>query len=232
MRLTVGPLPPAVYWRRRAVVLGGLLLVVIVLTYSCGGPGESGATPQNSPTAAPPASEPAATVTVLTPESGSPRTTAPATSAAATSAAAAAPTGAAAAPTGACTDAEMSVIPVPARTTAGTGELLDIRLRIKNISSRTCSRDVGADLQELRIVKGATAEKVWSSDDCGAARGTDVRSFPPNHEREYLVTWNGRASTKCAAGGAPTGPVPPAGEYRVFGRLGTKLSSPVKLTLG
>ena len=37
MRLTVGPLPPAVYWRRRAVVLGALLLVVIVLFVSCCG---------------------------------------------------------------------------------------------------------------------------------------------------------------------------------------------------
>jgi hypothetical protein len=124
----------------------------------------------------------------------------------------------------------MSVLPVPARRVAGVGERLDIRLRIKNISSRTCSRDVGADLQELRIVKGATAEKIWSSDDCGGARGTDVRSFPPNHEQEYIATWNGRASTKCT-GGAPGGPVPAAGEYRVFGRLGTKLSSPVQLTL-
>src|SRR5262245_39600595 len=35
MRLTVGPLPPAVYWRRRAVVLGAILLFVFVLTYSC-----------------------------------------------------------------------------------------------------------------------------------------------------------------------------------------------------
>ena len=37
MRLTVGPLPPAVYWRRRAVVLGAGLLFLIVLLYSCTG---------------------------------------------------------------------------------------------------------------------------------------------------------------------------------------------------
>ena len=224
MRLTVGPLPPAVYWRRRAVVLGALLLVVMVVTYSCGGSPQSGATSQNPATTSPDI-EPTSTVTLLTPETGSAPTTGPA----ATSPTAAATTGPAP-QTGACTDSEMSVIPVPARATARTGEQLDIRLRIKNISSRTCSRDVGADLQELRIVKGATAEKIWSSDDCGGARGTDVRSFPPNHENEYLVTWNGRASTKCT-GGAPGGPVPAAGEYRVFGRLGTKLSNPVRLTL-
>ncbi|MFI5932498.1 adhesin [Actinoplanes sp. NPDC051494] len=37
MRSTVGPLPSAVYWRRRAVVLGALLLGVIVLFVSCSG---------------------------------------------------------------------------------------------------------------------------------------------------------------------------------------------------
>src|SRR5690242_7217123 len=37
MRSTVGPLPPAVYWRRRAVVLGAVLLGIIVLFVSCSG---------------------------------------------------------------------------------------------------------------------------------------------------------------------------------------------------
>src|SRR4051812_24789233 len=37
MRTTVGPLPSAVYWRRRAVVLGAVLLGIIVLFVSCSG---------------------------------------------------------------------------------------------------------------------------------------------------------------------------------------------------
>ena len=37
MRATVGPLPSAVYWRRRAVVLGAVLLSIIVLFVSCSG---------------------------------------------------------------------------------------------------------------------------------------------------------------------------------------------------
>src|SRR5262245_61645109 len=37
MRTTVGPLPSAVYWRRRAVVLGAALLGIIVLFVSCSG---------------------------------------------------------------------------------------------------------------------------------------------------------------------------------------------------
>jgi hypothetical protein len=40
MRATVGPLPSAVYWRRRAVVLGAVLLGIIVLFVSCSGGGD------------------------------------------------------------------------------------------------------------------------------------------------------------------------------------------------
>src|SRR5690348_12860369 len=35
MRLTVGPLPAAVYWRRRAVVLVGIAIVVLIASYAC-----------------------------------------------------------------------------------------------------------------------------------------------------------------------------------------------------
>ena len=43
MNLTVGPLPPAVYWRRRALVAGVLVLLILVVAYSCGGSSGSGA---------------------------------------------------------------------------------------------------------------------------------------------------------------------------------------------
>ena len=129
---------------------------------------------------------------------------------------------------GLCTDAELSVTPVPAATTVRRGAPVAIRLKIKNISARTCSRDVGADLQELYVEQGA--EKVWSSDDCGTAKGSEVRSFAPNGEREYNVTWNGKQSNKCAAGLA-VGTAPAAGEYDVRGRLGSKVSDPVPLDI-
>lgn len=129
---------------------------------------------------------------------------------------------------GSCTDAEVSVTPIPAGPSARRGVPIEIRLKIKNVSARTCSRDVGADLQELYIESGA--QKLWSSDTCSNAKGSDVREFPPNGEREYNVTWNGRQSNKCSAGLA-AGTAPPAGQYQVRGRLGAKVSAPVVLTL-
>jgi hypothetical protein len=229
MRLTVGPLPPAVYWRRRAIVLGAVLLFVLVLTYSCAksdppaSPRAANATnvPQNpapsavirpSPTAAPPATDGA-------------------------SATAAAGTGATKDPTGepsagtdpgTCTDSEISVAAIPGQESVPSGTSVQITLQIKNISERTCTRDLGSLQQELYVKAGA--QKVWSSDTCGTGRDSDVESLAPNIVHEYQVAWNGRDSTKCA-GGVASGPYPAPGSYLVFGRLGSKLSEPAPLSI-
>ena len=226
MRLTVGPLPPAVYWRRRAIVLGAAVVVIFLIVQSCSGgdASSSGNAPNgHSSTSAAPK------VTILRPQVDTPSHAAaptqdpPASNPAPT-------TGAAAPPPddGSCTDAEMLITPVPEVTTTQRGALIGIRLRIKNTGKRTCSRDVGADQQELYIKKGA--EKVWSSDTCGNVKGSDVEPFTPGFEREYRVDWNGHDVSKCADNLAD-GPIPPAGDYQVFGRLATKTSNPVKLTL-
>jgi hypothetical protein len=256
MRSTVGPLPAAVYWRRRAVVLGALLLGVIVLFVSCSGgddkdskrgtgastqapllPTSASATPEEEPSFKDPG--PGAGNPSL-PEPGdltaSGAGTPPSAGAGDTSGenpadgtqGGTADTNVNAAAGGTCTDAEMSVTPVPAATTLRRGAAVAVRLKIKNISARTCTRDVGADLQELYIGQGAS--RVWSSDTCSTVKGSEVRSFPPNGEREYNVTWNGKQANKCTAGLA-TGTAPAAGQYEMRFRLGAKVSAPVLLTI-
>jgi len=127
-----------------------------------------------------------------------------------------------------CADTELSVTPIPATTTLKRGASLELRLKIKNIGRRTCSRDVGADPQELYIDRGAF--KYWSSDTCSTAKGNDVRVFAPGAEREYRITWNGRQSSSCT-GGVASGPNPPPGQVELRGRLGTLVSAPVVLTI-
>ncbi|MDQ7910687.1 hypothetical protein RB614_39945 [Phytohabitans sp. ZYX-F-186] len=156
------------------------------------------------------------------PPSDDPATGAPIAPPAATTGAPVAP------PADGCTDAEIKVTPVPSLTNAPAGQTIVIKLRIKNESGRECSRDVGPDEQEIYIKKGA--QVIWSSDRCSTYRGSDVKPFPRNLEMEFQVTWNGRQSTGCQ-NGAATGSAPSPGEYQVFGRLGTDLSTPVKLTL-
>jgi hypothetical protein len=218
MRLTVGPLPPAVYWRRRALVLGGTLVVIILLVYSCGGSEGSNANPSDT----------AATATTSTAAGGDAAgSTTDASPTPSTSARAVPTTPAATAPDrNLCTDQELVVKPVPASSRLARGATTQITLKIKNRSNRTCKRDVGADQQELYIVEQGGAQKIWSSDDCGGPRGTSVQPFSPGFERAYTATWNGRQSTNCK-----DRPIPRAGTYQVYGRLGTKRSEPVTLTL-
>jgi hypothetical protein len=226
MRLTVGPLPPAVYWRRRAVVLAAVLVPVVVLLYSCGGGKPSTVSNTSGSPTATGDSVPGPTVSVLVPQSGPAATNGspepPPTSAAATAAAAAPPAD------DVCTDAEISVIPAPSRQSAPQGVTVDIKLEIKNTSDRTCKRDLGADLQEVYVKLGA--EKVWSSDTCGNAKGSNLQVLSPGLAYEFRVAWNGRDATRCANNVA-TGPYPAPGDYQVIGRLGTKLSDPVQFTV-
>jgi len=231
MRLTVGPLPPAIYWRRRVVVLGALLLFLFIVVYSCAGTGQSGANPQAS-------IDPSANAgPVLTPETGSPPPGETPVGVPAdgppqqstddgTPVVGQPPAGPSSGEF--CSDEEILLTPVPSPVAARIGVTINLQLKIKNAAGRSCERDVGADLQELYIKRGA--EMIWSSDTCGTARGNDVQPFSPGFERAYEVSWNGRDASQCANAVA-AGPHPGAGEYHLFARLGSKISEPVILTL-
>jgi hypothetical protein len=129
---------------------------------------------------------------------------------------------------GTCADQEVSVTPLPAATSVKRGAPVLIRLKIKNISTRSCTRDLGAGAQELYLDQGA--RKYWSSDTCSADRSSNPTSMRPGGEYEYTVTWNGRQTSKCEAA-LPAGPAPPPGQFELRGRLGTKVSEPVVLTV-
>ncbi len=221
MRLTVGPLPAAVYWRRRAVVLVGCALLILIVFYSC-----SAAT--NSSAGAPPAATSSAA-------SASPTTTLlhpiiPTTSAKATATPFILPPNPGA---GDCSDAEMSVTARAARSEVIRGEPVDVTIEIGNASGRTCARDVGADVQELRLLDGTGTVIVWSSDDCNPNRGHDVRSFPPGKVVSFTLSWAGRRS-RSGAGTKTCGAeakAPDPASYQLVARLGQKLSAPFSLQI-
>ncbi|GAA2519072.1 hypothetical protein [Pilimelia columellifera] len=235
MRLTVGPLPSAVYWRRRVVVLAAPLAVIVLGYAACAPDGDDKKAPMATTSTAPPGLE--LTPTALPALSSAAPTGAPGSSGGAGSPGplgVAATGGAPAAPPGlggpACDDGQLMVAPAPAKSSVPAASPIDIRLIVENSSGRACLRDVGADAQELRIVRGV--ETIWSSDHCGSGRGQEPRSFAAGERLEYMVTWNGRSSTmgdKCRAG-VPVGPVTP-GAYQLLARVGSKVSEPVELTL-
>lgn len=251
MRTTVGPLPSAVYWRRRAVVLGAVLLGIIVLFVSCSGSdkddqrGQGATSSSKLPTPAP-ASSPTTDPTFLDGVPGGNQPSLPAlgdlesqspgdddgdgssTGTTTTAGGTGQNTNVTAPADGSCADSEMQVTPAVANTTVKRGVSVQITFTIKNVGTRTCSRDVGAGPQELYLDSGA--RKYWSSDTCNTDKSSDVRQFAPGDTRSYKVTWNGRQSSACS-GTTASGPNPPPGQFDLRARLGTKVSDPVALTI-
>jgi hypothetical protein len=233
MNLTVGPLPPAVYWRRRAIVLGGLLVVILLLVYSCSGSSTSASGNKSKSPAAGPTLVPSAT------SSGSPsagvglQPSVPPSSGGLTppvtpSATASTP-GVPATGTG-CTDREMKVFPTINSTSPNTSKLqyggtFELKLNVKNISDRTCTRDVGAIAEELYIMRGKT--KIWSSDDCGPTpdKPHDERTFQAGVQIYADVKWSSYDITThdCTPGTTPAA----IGSYQLFARVGSKVSDPL-----
>ena len=230
MNLTVGPLPPAVYWRRRAIVVGGLLLVILLLTYACSGPGTSNASTQKSvppAVALTPSSEPSFAPSTM-PSAGvneSASASLPPSPSGGPSAPVS-PSGSATDTVATCTDAQIKVTPVIASTSSTTqrlevGGTYDLKLKIRNISTVTCRRDVGGVPEELVVTRGST--KIWSSDDCQKAKAAhDIRTFGPGIEIYADVKWDSYniTTSTCKKSKTPA----PAGKYELTGRVGTAKS--------
>ncbi|HEY8474612.1 MAG TPA: hypothetical protein VIL37_18505 [Natronosporangium sp.] len=224
MRLTVGPLPPAVYWRRRAIVLGGVLLVLFLVAQACmsaSASSEKSATPEPTVSGAPTAPATTLPATPTSTPTGSPPATPSGT-----------PTGTASATPpvpNACTDDELAVTAEADRTEFPQGTSVQFTIRIQNAADRACNRDIGGDLREL-FLRTSEGGKVWSSRDCNPPAGSQVTELEPDFDSSYWTVWSGRASDECD-GPEPGGELVPPGEYELVARLGTAYSEPLPITI-
>jgi hypothetical protein len=210
-----------VYWRRRAVVVGAVLVVILILAYSCSGDPDPN-TPRANPssTGTPSSAASSSAPSVISPNPTDPSSGLPANTGNNTGVTGAGATGET------CTDAELSVVSATEKTSVQRGTPVKFFIRIKNISDRTCVRDVGAQMQELFLESGST--KQWSSDACGDSNGTaDVRTFQPALEREYYQVWEGKGTAQ----GCNSQALLPTGTYQLRARLGNKVSEPVTVTV-
>lgn len=229
MRLTIGPLPPAVYWRRRLVVLGAVLLVMLIIVYAfTGGPGAgSNAAPGGMSTA-----DPTATGTAAPTDSAAVTATATATPSDTPSPTPPPFTLPVADATGPCTDAEIQLTASADPSSLTVGQAATFGLTIKNISSRTCTRNIGSAPQELQLKSGDTL--VWSSDDCSQSSYDFDQQFTPGMEKSFSLNWNGYGS-RGGVGSVECTPYEAlklvAGSYQLVARLGTKYSDAVPLVV-
>src|SRR5262249_37658949 len=125
---------------------------------------------------------------------------------------------------------EIELTASAAQSTVGPKQAVEVTLKVRNTSSRTCSRDVGADAQELRLQDASGI--VWSSDDCNPRHGTNVESFGPGKQDSFTLTWSGLRSRTGTGAPECSGTVAPnAGVYNLVARLDKKFSSPFPLLL-
>ena len=180
----VGPEEPIVYWRRRALI--GLAVLVTffgLINLLSGGedPTATGATSSQSPqevvtsaesTLAPSSSE-SPTQAVLQPTS---QPTVPAVA------------------DGECSDADTSIRVTVDRETTPVGEGVHIKMIVKNISSKTCKRDVGSGANEVTVISGPAL--IWSTDHCNPSTDKDLVELAPGQEWSVQVVWIGKQTAK------------------------------------
>ena len=183
----VGPEEPQVYWRRRLMIgLAALVtLIVIISSFTSGDdpvPVAASAAPTAEAVVAAPESSPAPTVVVASP---TPEVLQPT----------AQPTVPAVAE-GECSDADTSIRVVVDRETTAVGEGVHINMVVKNISAKTCKRDVGSGANEVTVISGPAL--IWSTDHCNPNTDKDLVELAPGQEWSVKVVWIGKqTSTGC-----------------------------------
>ncbi|MCW2576089.1 MAG: uncharacterized protein JWR66_2119 [Modestobacter sp.] len=227
----VGPLPAAVYWRRRLLVLGGTLGVLAGGGW-LGAAVATGSSPQSDSVAAgsatrSPAPTPALEQVLPSLAAVQVPTSAPTTTPAAV--VPSVPVSPVPGPVsgGPCSDdmIAVEVRPDPSSTPAGSKPTFN--LVITNVSPVACVRPLDKGLQEILLLD-ATGSRVWGSNDCFPEASSDVRTLQPGESAVFPVLWSGLSSTPGCADGRST---PGAGSYVLRGRLDTKPSPDVPFAL-
>lgn len=199
----VGPQPPGVYWRRRLVVIGVLLLVLLFIWLlffrGSGGDGQDvGPAPEPTPTATPTETPTASPTPIPSPTRTDDM----------------------------CLDSDILVEATAEFPIYPVGSTPTLTLKIINIGTVECRRDVGPGPNELAIEQ--SGQKLWSSDDCNPSTASDIISMKRGEEFTTQLVWDGRTS---AAGCPSDQPLVEAGEYVVVGRNGDVRSLPSGLRL-
>jgi hypothetical protein len=230
-----GPLDPSVYWRRRAVALGGSVLVVALLAVLISGwlGGGSQADPQGVAdrqnvattsgkrlTSSPPTS---GTITPAGASSSSSASPAPTTTTSTTPTPPPPPP-----PPGPCPDTSIAVEARIAQSSYRVGQSPLLTLVVTNSGQVACHRDVSRQLRELTVLTADGATRLWSSSDCYYQQPADARLLQPGEQASFSIAWAGRTSQPNCA---PSGPLLPAGDYVVVGKLGNLASRPTPFKL-
>lgn len=209
MRTTVGPLPPEVYWRRRLAVIGVLVVGFVgVRAWAAGDTSSAGDQPAAKPSST--ASPDGTVARPFRPIIGASPVPTPSGSAAAKPRPSTAPA------TGTCTDSELLLTATADSRDYPVGSKPKLIMTVRNVSSRTCARDLGPAARELVVTSGPA--HTWSTDDCHAGTASARVTLKPGETRTFTEIWDGRRSLPKCRGDRP---VATAGTYVVQAKLAT-----------
>jgi hypothetical protein len=226
----VGPLPNAVYWRRRLLVLVGTVGVLggggwLGLAAVTGGQQQDTVVARSSTDV--PVPTPALEQVLPSLAAVQVPTIAPSSSASAPTTTAAPPPPARPVSGGPCTNDMIGLQVRADPPSTPVGSKPTFALVVSNVSPVPCVRSLDKGLQEIVLVDGA-GNRVWGSNDCFPEASSDPRTLQPGESVVLPVLWSGLSSTPGCAGARTT---PPAGGYLLRGRLDTKASADAAFTL-
>ena len=177
----LGPEQPQVYWRRRVMLaLVALITLVVIVRSLTGGSDTAVAVATSTPVASQPVATPAPSLEVASP---TPETIQP------TAGPTVPPVG-----EGECSDADTSIRVLVDRETTAVGEGVHIKMIVKNISDKTCKRDVGSGANEVTVISGPAL--IWSTDHCNASTDKNLVELTPGQEWSVKVVWIGKQTAK------------------------------------
>ncbi|MEV0680831.1 hypothetical protein AB0I60_30385 [Actinosynnema sp. NPDC050436] len=219
-----GPLPPSVYRRRRVLAAVGAVVALVAVVWLVGaliGRGEPAPAPRAAASSSPPppGERPAAAssssttpppppVTTTTPPAPPPPPPPPAP-----------PPG----PPPPCDDAQVAVTAEVAQAAYPAGQPVGMKILVSNTGPLPCAKEIGRAVRELVVTSADGGTRLWSSNDCFATEGSEVRVLRPGEVFDFGLTWLGSTSEPGCAKHTRLGP----GDYLLTAQVAGKASDPV-----
>lgn len=209
------PHPRSVYWRRRALAVAGSLVALVGVVWLVGALiGRDEPEPAVVRPSSPP--EPAATPVVVSSSSTTPP---PAPAPPPPPPSPTLPPG----PPPPCDDAQVAVAAEVDKPSTPAGQPVRFTIVVSNTGPLPCAKEIGRHVRELVVTSADGVTRLWSSNDCLATDGSEVRVMRPGERFTYGVQWAGGTSEPGCRKHSRLG----AGDYLLTAVVAGKAGNPV-----
>lgn len=103
------------------------------------------------------------------------------------------------------------------------GEAVGMKILVSNTGPLPCTKEIGRAVRELVVTSADGGTRLWSSNDCFATEGSEVRVLRPGEVFDFGLKWLGSTSEPGCAKHTRLGP----GDYLLSARVAGKASDPV-----